>query len=287
MEEEIGDGSGQKKKDVLAVTVNKLLFDLVQTSFRSQEMRRYFDVAVVGYGGPYHPKAAMPVLGAIWRGETLILEGPLANPQQSGMAVGVDILANSPIREEPLKKKVSDGAGGVITIDHSMPIWVEATAKYRTPMRDGLLVVREIVDRWSMSHPDCLPPIVIHVTDGVFTDQDPSDAVQMLQSVQTHHGSVLLFNLHLSSTSDPSLFLPSSVANSTDPYAQTLFSWSSELPDSFRSTAAIKGHNISPGARGFAYNADAVMLSELLDIGTPVGLIDEPTKTASGGDWIE
>ena len=286
MEEEIGDDSGLKKKDVLALTVNKLLFDLVQTSFRSQEMRRYFDVAVVGYGGPYDPEA-MPVLGATWQGERLSLEGPLAQTQLSGMPVGIDILANNPIREESLRKKVSDGAGGVLTVDHSMPIWVEATAKYRTPMRDGLLVAKEIVERWSMSHPDSLPPIVMHVTDGVFTDEDPFDAVQMLQAVQTQHGNVLLFNLHLSSEPGPSLFLPASVASSADPYAQTLFNWSSAIPESFKTTAAIKGHSIQDGARGFAYNADAVMLSELLDIGTPVGLIDEPGKMTSSGEWIE
>ncbi len=269
MHGQMGDGTGVAKKETLARSLNKLILNLVQASYINQELRRYFDVAVIGYGGPYG-STAVPILGAGWNNSSLEVSGPLAAPQAAGEPVGIDLIANNPIREEILQVKASNGAGGTVTEDYQMPIWVEAAAANRTPMRDGLIVVKTIAERWAMAHPASLPPIVINITDGIFTDGDPSDAVKALKEIRTNFGSSLLFNLHLSSQPGPSAFLPSNVDGLADPYAKQLFDWSSELPPALLECALSKGRRVTQGARGFAFNADAVMLSELLDIGTDV-----------------
>lgn len=121
---------------------------------------------------------------------------------------------------------------------------------------------------WLTQHPDCFPPIVINTTDGESTDGDPTNAANAITNLSSSDGNVLLFNLHLSSTSAPSVEFPASETGLADEYAKLLFSISSTLPDYMRSIALQEGLPVSDGARGFVFNADIVSVIRFLDIGT-------------------
>ena len=66
----------------------------------------------------------------------------------------LDEFDNSPLRLETVKKKISDGAGGLITIDVTMPIWVEPiTEDGATNMKGALKIAREIIEMWINDKP--------------------------------------------------------------------------------------------------------------------------------------
>ena len=57
-----------------------------------------------------------------------------------------------------------------------------------------------------------------------------------------------------------------------DPNAQILFDISSEFPEEFMRIGTAMGFELSPGARGMAFNADACGIIKFLPIGSlPLG----------------
>jgi hypothetical protein len=116
--------------------------------------------------------------------------------------------------------------------------------------------------------PDLLSPAVINVTDGESTDGDPADAATAVRAVATTDGEVLLFNLHLSSNRAAPVEFPADEAGLPDKFARLLFSMSSPLAAHMVAAARQDGDAVGDGARGFAFNADAVTTIKFLDIGT-------------------
>ena len=61
---------------------------------------------------------------------------------------------------------------------------------------------------------------------------------------------------------------PSTPSGLPDELARVLFNMSSVLPETFYRSAVTEGIQLSPGARGMAFNADMVVLVKFLDMGT-------------------
>ena len=127
----------------------------------------------------------------------------------------------------------------------------------------------EIVQHWLNDHPDCFPPIVIHVTDGEATDGDPQSRLRQLTTLSSSDGDVLLFNIHLSANPDAQpICFPDSPDNLPDEYSKMLWETSSPLSPTMRALAKEYGIKTSDSSRGFVLNADMVMLVQAIDIGT-------------------
>jgi len=109
---------------------------------------------------------------------------------------------------------------------------------------------------------------VLSVTDGEFTDGDPSSLAAEIRSLATEDGHVMVFNCHISGLSGSPILYPSSPGGLPDRYARLLFAMSSELPAILRRVAQEFGHNLEDGARGYAYQADAATFVQFLEIGT-------------------
>ncbi|MBP2368432.1 vWA domain-containing protein [Pseudonocardia parietis] len=243
-----GTETPQKKADVVADAINRLLTELAVKCAKEEGVRDYFHVSIIGYGES---------VGSAFQ----------------GALGGRDLVALSEVADNPAKvdertKKVPDGAGGLVETSTTFPIWMEAVANNGTPMCRALALADSIVTRWVEEHPACFPPIVLNLTDGEANDGDPTTAASTLQTRASADGSVLLFNLHVSGASAPSVTFPDSASNLPDQYSQTLFSMSSLLPSHMRSYAAQLGFNASETARGFVYNADIASVIQFLDIGT-------------------
>jgi hypothetical protein len=250
MSDPFGGEPGRSKASRLADAINRLLFELTIrcTKDQTEGVRNYYGIGVIGYG----PQVG-PALGGI-----------LA---RRDLAVMREV-ADNPARIDERRRKVEDGAGGLVEEAVRFPIWFDPVAQNGTPMCQALALARTILERWVQGHLNSFPPIVINLTDGEATDGDPRPPAAALCQLATNDGNVLLFNCHLSSHPAAPVLYPESEVGLPDQYAVQLFQMSSPLPPHIRAAALGEGYAIGPQARGFVFNADIVEVIKFLDIGT-------------------
>jgi hypothetical protein len=248
MQDLIGSGEGQRKCDVVADALNRLLFELGIKCAKEEGVRDYFYVSVIGYGINVAPALA----------------GPLAGRE----LVPLSEIAASPARLEARTKKIPDGAGGLVDQEVKFPVWVDPVANGGTPMSGALSRAQSIVSNWLIDHPGCFPPVVLNLTDGESTDGDPSFPAEGVRQLASSDGAVLLFNLHVSSDASPEISFPDNESVLVNQFARVLFNLSSTLPDGMRTYTQQQGIPVSDGTRGFVFNADVTSIVQFLDIGT-------------------
>jgi len=238
----------QSKAEFVADVVNRTLHDLVIRSTRTEEVRNYYYVSVIGYG-----RKVAPALG-----------GALAGKSQ----VPISQLAQNPSRLENRMKKFPSGNGEFVEQQVRFPIWVDPVFGGWTQMCAGLKLVRNLVDEWLSERRGGFPPVVLHLTDGGSTDGDPTSLATDILSRSTSDGHVLLFNCHVSARHSVKIEYPENEAFLPDRRARTLFNISSLLPEVFIRAAAQIGLTIQSGARGFVFNGDPVSVAQFFEIGT-------------------
>lgn len=244
-------GQGAKRKaDAVADCLNRLLQNLVIKCSKSEGIRDYYYVGVIGYGSN---------IG-------LALGGALATKN----LVPISEIAFSPVRIEDRIKKVDDGMGGIIEQKVKFPVWIEPFADGGTPMAEVFRATYNILVDWIAHHPNSFPPVVINITDGD-SNSDPTNEAKAIMNLATSDGNVLLFNCHISDKQVAPILFPESEANLADPLAKKLFWLSSPLPAKIRENAYMEGYPVTEKSRGFAFNADMVELIRFLDIGTRPG----------------
>ncbi len=250
MEEEISAGSGtQQKANGVADTMNRWLQELSIKCAKSEGVRDYYHVGVIGYGKKV---------------------GPCFNGSFSGQEmVPISQIADNPARLEERTKKVPDGAGGLVDQEVRFPVWFDPIADGGTPMCRAAAEAERILQDWLTAHPNCFPPIVIHITDGEATDGDPTERINSLTKLSSADGNVLLFNIHLSANPNASpVSFPDSADKLPDDYSKMLFETASPLTPTMRALAKEHGFTPSATARAFVLNADMVLLVQAIDIGT-------------------
>lgn len=239
----------RNKANGVADAINRLLQNLVIKCAKSEGIRDYYYVGVIGYGG----RGVAPAFSGALNGRELV---PISE------------IGNNPARVENRSKKIDDGAGGIIEQTVKFPIWFDPLAEGGTPMCEALNKATNILVKWLTTHPNCFPPIIINISDGESTDGDPIQLASDLMSMTSTDGEVLLFNLHISSSNHNSIEFPDSDSNLPDDHAKLLFSMSSKLPEYMRKVIASEGMDASFNTRGFVFNADLVSVIKFLDIGT-------------------
>lgn len=243
-----GNGNGRRKAEGVSDAINQLLQNLAIKCSKSEGIRDYYEVGVIGYG-----KKAEPAFGGKLAGKAL---------------APVSEVANNPARILERTKKVDNGAGGLVEQKVKFPVWFEPKAAGKTPMCDALRQATKTLADWVETHRFSFPPVVINITDGESTDGDPLPEAKTLTELATQDGNVLLFNCHISSSNSPSTLFPDTAEGLPDQYAKMLFEMSSRLPDTIREAAQREGFQVSEDTRGFGFNADLVELIRFLDIGT-------------------
>jgi hypothetical protein len=248
MNDPIGGEDPQRKADVVATSINRLLTELSVKCAKEEGVRDYFHVAVIGYGYS---------VGSAFTGE-------LAGRD----LVPLSEVAEKPARLEQRVKKVPDGAGGLVETSTQFPVWIDPVANGGTPMCRALNYAESLLAKWLVDHPGCFPPIVLNLTDGESTDGDPSAAAATIQAQASADGAALLFNLHVSGAGGSPVTFPDNDGGLPDAYSRTLFGMSSLLPPHMRSYATQQGFPAGDATRGFVYNADIASVVQFLDIGT-------------------
>jgi hypothetical protein len=243
-----GGQRGIVKAQGVADAVNRVMQNLVLKCTKSDGIRDYFYVGVIGYGAKVGPA----------------FSGGLAG---QGL-VRISDVADKPLRLEERSKKIDHGAAEVVEQKVKFPIWFEATAEGKTPMCRALTLAREPISEFLNKFPDCYPPLVINVTDGMATDGSPEPCATALKKLASKDGNVLLFNAHLSSREALAIEFPESDNGLPDDYSRILFRMSSLLPVKIQSAARNEGLRATDATRGFVFNADLASVVHFLDIGT-------------------
>lgn len=242
-------GSERTKAQFVADVLNRTLANLIVRCRKSDGVRDYFNVGVLGYGGD-----------SVTNGFHGVLSQTTLQP--------ISVVEANPLRIEERKRKVDDGAGGLVEQLTKFPVWFEPKADGGTPMRAAIMAAAEALAGWCDAHPRSYPPTVLHVTDGDSTDGDPEELADTLRQFQTEDGNVLLLNLHVSSQAGQPVQFPASENALADQYAKLLFRMSSQLPEHLVRVAQEKSIAASFESRGFMFNAEAEQIVNFFDIGT-------------------
>ena len=264
MSDPFSGDSARKKSEVVAEVVNHTLHDLVIRCTKTEEVRNYYHIAVMGYGRQ------------VWTG--------FGGPLMSREIVPISEVADHPLQIKNSYKRVSDGASGWVEIPVRYPVWIHPTADGKTPMCEALTRVKQMLERWLTAHPKGFPPTVLHLTDGESSDGEPNEIGRQIMSLGTDDGNVLLFNCHISSRRSAKVEYPADERLLPDGFARTLFEISSPLPSSFMAAAAQLGVQTIDGSRGFVFNGDPSSIVQFYEIGTsltgmtPYRWMDEITE---------
>ena len=241
---------GKKKSEGVADAINRLLQNLVLKCAKSDGIRDYFHIGVIGYG-----KDVRPILIGSSEIRTLL---------------PVSAIANSPLRVEQRKRLVDDGSGGLIEQSFRFPVWFEPTANGKTPMNAAIEMARSVIEGFLENYPDCFPPLVLNLTDGQPTDANPLTSATALKGMKSSDGNILFLNAHLSSSPSAPIAFPADENVLPDVFSKMLFRMSSILPPRMMSAAQEEGYTLTGAARGFMFNADMVSVIRFLEIGTRV-----------------
>ncbi|BDA75934.1 hypothetical protein CAL7716_101000 (plasmid) [Calothrix sp. PCC 7716] len=243
---------GMSKSQMLSDVMNRLFSELILKCTKSEGVRNYFEIGVIGYDS------------------SIGIVNPLPGDLVREWINPISVFENNPLRLEERKKKIPDGAGGIIETVIKFPVWFDPIAEGGTPMCSALKTAYEILDYWCATHPTAYPPLLVHITDGQSTDGDPEPIAKDIQQLSTDDGNVLIFNIHLSHKGGREVMFPSLTQGLPDSYAEKLFNMSSHLPSNMVSLARQEGiSGVSSESRGFAYQvSDLASLVAFLDIGT-------------------
>ena len=139
-------GRQTTKAEAVAEVTNRLLFELIERARRSDEVRDYYDIAVLGYSGD-------GIVSLLNDPEPLVPVSRLA-------ALPVDFA------ETVVERRMPDGEATFRKI--SMPAWIAPKAVGQTPMYEALLQIRDLTQAWctNPAHSESFPPIVFNITDG-------------------------------------------------------------------------------------------------------------------------
>lgn len=264
MDEEIDyNGNTLTKAEAVAQIVNEQVDAMISRCQRSDGIRDYFDVSLIGYGGVNSEDASL-----LWEGNLQGREFVKISELATNFVEEIEIEEEKIIRGQPKK-----------TI-RKIKTWLNPVANYKTPMKSALELAADLLERWIVAHSagDCFPPIVFNITDGVATDIENDDellhSAERIKQLHTNDGNVLLINIHISENCSKSILFPSkSKELQDDYYGELLYDMSSEMPKTVnKEIADLK--NCDPKAIfiGMAVNADTNSLVQMLNIGTSMSM---------------
>lgn len=241
------------KAEALAYTANTLVTELIDRCRRTDGVRNYYDIAIVGYGG----------------------DGVELLPEGEGFRSIEEFSRRAPLMSRIAFEEILPD-GSVAMVEHSREQWVEPKAEGTTPMYEAMLRVRDLISEWCSREENrvSFPPIVINITDGEASDCSDAellDICSQVRAVSTEDGNVLLLNIHITSSDAlPSIIFPmADELLAVSRHARTLAECSSLMPDAFSEAIhSLKGAGAVPPYYGMGYNATVVELLSIINIGS-------------------
>jgi hypothetical protein len=243
------------KADVVAMITNIMIDELIIRSSRHNEVRHYYDIALIGYQGEL-------VINLLDEGDvrfTPITQLSTLHPEQ---------------RDYCFEQRISKSE--TIYANFVTHEWIKPRAEGKTPMYEALIEVYNLVDEWCMmrEHHDSFPPIIFHITDGNATDCTSIDLINIAENIKrtrTNDGNTLLVNVHIGSGDDicsRGMLFPAELdSRNSSERMHTLFTMSSEVPASLMHQLPIS-HDDELRPRLVAYNISPCELLNIINIGS-------------------
>ncbi len=244
--------------EAVAQVLNSQIHELVSRCVKMDEVRHYFDIAVIGYGRDVY---------SAWKGD---LEGR-------------DFVTPSELCEHPYKKceikkqRMIRGKLTEYTVEE--PVWFEARHDGRqTNYHLALQKAKLLAEEWIKNHDaECYPPTIINITDGAFNNSSHETRMHLanfIKSLYTKDGNVLMFNVHITPNNVSSVSFPTCKAElGENRYAEELYELSSLLPQVYNARIAqMKDIPLEERHVAMSVNADMQQLVKIMDIGTPTNI---------------
>ena len=195
-------------------------------------------------------------------------------------------LYNNPLRIETIKKKISDGAGGLVEQEIKMPIWIEPiTQDGATNMKGAFLMAKQLVEKWMQDKPQNPAPVIINISDGIpyYEGKDPhicmQETIQVAKDIMNlscEDGNVLIFNAHIDNNGNQTVKCPSEKdeVKEAGEGAEFLFEITSVIPEGYKDAASKNDLTIKDGAHGCIFAANEIDLINLINFRSSKGQKD-------------
>lgn len=250
-------GIERSKKALVAETINGLLMSLAHEARKVDGYAEYFFVSVIGYGtGPTG-------------GETTSLL-----PAER-LSIKELMELETEIEEVSMTRRRADDSTEHYTRRQKRWVAPKAIRHGNTVMQRAFEHCVPLVKEWVDLHPSAFPPIVMNLSDGGWTGENPTDTVRALQEITSNDGNTLVFNCQVTNSTVDGKLLRATYPGEppTDQISvSAMFQMSSVLPVSMREEAEVRGYDVVEQSRGFVLNADARSLVDFLEIGTRTGV---------------
>lgn len=234
---------GNDTKTVFASkAVNRVIETVIQQNFGRESPKNRCFISVIGYGND-------------------------AKELCSGYLKDLD--ANL-IRIESIKKKTSDGAGGIIEFPYEMPIWVEPiSSAYKdecSNMTKAFESALNTCEQWISQHPDTPAPVILNISCGMPQYEGKSietcmaetlEVVNQLKATKCFDGNVLIYNA-LMDDNDSNISFPQSVEQCSNNVEQFIFDISSEVPHSRQLIAQKEDAAIKKNSRACVFYIQSI-----------------------------
>lgn len=247
--------------DAVSRIVNNQINELVLRCIKTNEVRHYYDIAVICYGDD-------------------------ASYGWKGTLAGRDFVSPEELKNNPFKKitvkEEKRTRKGVELKEVEKVQWVEpvAAGKY-TRAHKAFAMAKDLLDKWMKEHheKDCYPPTIINITDGAFNGivnprEVNTQLANELKALFTNDGNVLLWNIHVTPDNHEQILLPISKTElNEDKYSEWLYDMSSLLPSRYNQPIGdLRGDAENTRHVAMATNTDLSTLIQLMDIGTPTNI---------------
>jgi uncharacterized protein YegL len=241
---------GKNKATFTALVINRTINELINTNMDGDKVKDRVFITIIGYGDS------------------------IKNIQSQFLSA----YADKPIRIEKMRKKISDGAGGLVEIEEELPVFVEPVSEGFTPMGHAFEYAKQLIEGWLQKKPDHPAPVVINVSDGLpydgfDIDNEAKKAAQMvsqIMAVESSDGHPLIFNAHIGEGT-PETGYEEAESELPSPEAKFLFTISSRIPEAYKTAAKKFGINVKPESRGFVSNAKPDTLIKFINFGSSGG----------------
>lgn len=245
-----------RKMEAASLIANFALDELVVRATRGNEIRNYYDIAVLGYSGD---------------GVEMLIGN------ENGHMTDIKSLIESMPQPTCYNIVQQDSNGKSIAAPITLHEWVKPKACGSSPMYEALIQIKSMLTDWcdNPHNKDCFPPIVINISDGGCNDADYDDVLDIatdIKELHTSDGSTIFVNIYLSSDGDGknnNLIFPCDDEITDDDEESLLYNMSSHLPKELEHVIyELCRHKCKKTCRCFARNASICEVLALADIGT-------------------
>lgn len=236
--------------------INETINELIATNAAGETVKDRVFISIIGYGG----------------------DNEIKNLRSDYLSK----YADSPIRIDKNKKKVSDGEGGYVDMEIEIPIFLEPRANGFTPMAGAFELAKKLITGWIEKKNDNPVPVIINISDGHPEGNSPENTAaekrntEILASeilnLRTEDGNPLVFNVHIAQSGKEYQFPENKLELDGDKLAEFLFEISSEVPSSYRKAAKdLKLQSLKDNSKGFISNASPETLIKFINFGSSGG----------------